>query len=224
MLVGSQAVALPILIIVHDSDLANGLRQTLFVVPAQAVLVAVGFAAVLGAARPVGERAWRIGGATVAVVGLILPAAVQLSMFPYQYSQQNVAGELWSNSDGPSMYAADRDYSQTSFRELLPYVSAEVKLVCPSWLMKDELPRRGDDDCRVRRGGTFSTYWRFDGKSSSDRPESSEFYALLRGSLGVPSNCVTVHEVTRWQNIRRVTMSRLLECHDRPAKRGESIA
>jgi hypothetical protein len=47
---------------------------------------------------------------------------------------------------------------------------------------------------------------------------------LLRGSLGVPRNCVTVHEVTRWQNVRRVTLSRLLECHDGSAKRGESIA
>jgi hypothetical protein len=221
-LVGAQAIALPILIVAHNSNLANGLRQTLFVVPAQAVLVAAGFAAAIGVSRS--RRAWHVAGTTIAAAGLILPTAAQLAMFPYQYSQQNVLGEFWATGDSGSEYAGDLDYFKTSFREFVPEVSAGVKLVCPAWLARGEVPERDDDDCRTRRGGTFSTYWRFDGKSSSDRPVSDEFYALLRGSLGVPRNCVTVHEVTRWQNVRRVTLSRLLECHDGSAKRGESIA
>jgi len=223
-LVASQAIALPILIAVHNSYLANGLRQTLFVVPAQAVLVAVGFASLLGVSRSPGQRAWRIAGATIAGTGMILPTAGQLAMFPYQYSQQNVVGEFWAASDAGSEYAGDPDYFKTSFREFVPDVSSRLKLVCPSWLAKDELHRRDDDDCRFRRSGTFSAYWRFDGKSSSDQPESDEFEALLRGSLGIPRNCVMLHEVTRWQNLKRVTLSRLLKCRDRPAKRGESIA
>jgi len=213
VLVGAQAFALPILIAVHNSPVINGLRQTLFAVPAQAVLVAVGIATVIGASRSIDTRAWRVGGALVAAAGLILPTAVQLSMFPYQYSEQNVVGEIWDNGDQDPRYAGDLDYSKTSFREFVPVVSSQVKVVCPRWLEPGEVPRRDDDDCRTRLGGTFSAYWRFDGKRSSDRPESGEFYAMLRGVLGVPSNCVTVHEITRWQNLKRVTLSRLLRCH-----------
>jgi hypothetical protein len=213
LLVGAQAVALPILITVHKSDLANGLRQTLFVVPAQAVLVGVGFAAVIGGLPSGRGRARRVGVVTVAAVGLILPTVVQLSMFPYQYSQLNVAGEWWDNGGEISKYEADQDYFKTSYRELDPAVSARVKVVCPAWIEKGQVPQRGDNDCRTRTWGSLSAYWRFAGRSSSDHPKSGEFYAMLRGALGVPRNCTEVASVTRWQNLRRVTMSRLLECH-----------
>lgn len=204
ILVGSQAYALPIMIMIRNSHLYNGLRQTLFAVPAQAVLVAVGIAAVVGASKGIGPRTWRIGGSVVAIVGLILPTAVQVAMFPYQYSYMNVEAEPHEKSTQP-------DFFKTSFREYVPEVSSSVKLVCPKSFTHRTVLRSGSD-CRRKRSLTFSAYWRFDGKPSWDLPKSNEFYAILPGSMRHPRHCRKISSVTRWQNLKRVTMSRLFEC------------
>jgi len=147
------------------------------------------------------------------VAGLVLPTAVQLRLFPYQYSYVNAAAERAGVPMEP-------DYFKTSFREYAPYVSDMEKLVCPHRLSKGKV-KRDQSDCRTMRGRTFSAYWRFDGRRGWDLPESNEFQALLRGQSGIPPYCSLEHEVSRWQNFERVTMSRLFTCRPPISKGNE---
>jgi hypothetical protein len=209
VLVGSQAFTLSLLAIVRDVEMYNGLRQILFAVPAQAVLAALAVAAVFGSTKWAGTRGRRALWATVISAGLLLPTAVQMAMFPYQYAYVNAASEL-------AGVQTDNDYWDTSFREYLPYVSSEYKLVCTRKVLPDGTIHSDHRDCRTRNGGTFSAYWGASKQPAFERPETGIFYAITRDSMGVPRNCVKVHDVTRWRNFSRTTMSRLLKCHEKP--------
>lgn len=211
VLIGSQAFTLSLLAIARDVEMYNGLRQVLFAVPAQAVLAALAVAAVFSSAKWAGSRGRRAAWATLISAGLIMPAAVQVAMFPYQYAYVNAASELVG-------VQTDNDYWDTSFREYLPYVSSEYKVVCTRKVLPDGTIHSDHRDCRTRKGGTFSAYWGASKQSAFERPETGIFFAITRDSMGVPKNCVMVHKVTRWRNFSRVTMSRLLKCHEKPVK------
>jgi hypothetical protein len=202
-LVGSQAFVLPIMAVVQNSTLYNGLRQLLFAVPAQAVLAAVGLAVILVGV----QRTWiRAAAAVVAGLGLLLPTAVQASMFPYQYAYINVAAETTG-------VQPDADYWNTSFRAYLPYVASDIKLVCPPRDTTKSF-RRSREDCRTRKAGTFAAFWKASGRPAEDTPKSNEFYALLRETRYAPDHyCKVTHSVTRWANLQRVTVSRMYLCH-----------
>lgn len=201
LLVGSQMLTLPVLAVVEGTPLYNGLRQVLFSVPAAAALATVGIAAVLTLA----ERRWaRWLWTGVAAAGLLLPAAAQAAMFPYQYTYLNTAAEL-AGAKG------DNDYWDTSFRALLPEVSSQVKVICPHWA-EGGIVTRDNIDCRTRSGGTFSPFWKASHRPALDHPKGHEFYALLGGFAGVPRNCHTTASVTRWRNFSTTTMGRLLAC------------
>jgi hypothetical protein len=194
-------LTLPLLAVVEGTPLYNGLRQVLFSVPAAAVLATVGVAAVLTLA---GQSRTRWVWAGLAAFGLLLPTAAQAAMFPYQYTYLNPAAQL-AGAEG------DNDYWDTSFRELLPEVPTRVKVICPHWA-DGGIVTRDNIDCRTRSGGTFSPYWKASHRPALDRPKGHEFYALLRGSVGVPSNCHTAAAVTRWRNFSMTTIGRLLKC------------
>jgi hypothetical protein len=211
VLVGSQAFTLLVLAIIRDVEMYNGLRQVLFAVPAQAVLATVALAALFGSERWTGSHGRRILAVVLGSAALVLPTAVQAAMFPYQYTYINAASEL-------AHVQTDNDYWDTSFREYLPYVSTEYKLVCTRKVLPDGTIHSDHRDCRTRRGGTFSAFWGASKQPAYERPETGVFYAITRDSMGVPRNCATVHTITRWRNLSRVTMSRLLKCHEKPVK------
>jgi hypothetical protein len=202
-LVGSQAFVLPVVAVIQDSTLYNGLRQLLFAVPAQAALAAFGLAVIFAGV----ESRWaRASVAVVAALGLVLPTAVQASMFPYQYAYINVAAEQ-------AGVAPDADYWNTSFREYLPEVATDIKLVCPPRDTEKSF-RRSREDCRTRKAGTFAAFWKASGKPSWDVPERNEFYAILRAGRYAPyDECKVVHRVTRRANLKQVTISRMYLCH-----------
>lgn len=199
-LVGSQAFALITAAIIVDSPLYHGLRQLLFAIPALAILATVGLAALLTKAKP-GRVRHLIGAA--ACLALILPTAVQLAMFPYQYSYVNVAAEQLG-------VGADPDYFGTSFREYADQDPQDVKITCPFLRFGGEV-WAGDTDCRTRFAHTLSAYWR--GRTAENKPKNGEFYTVLRGSRPTPPNCTVFNDVERWQNLKRVTMSRMFVCH-----------
>jgi len=201
LLVGSQMLTLPVLAMVEGTPLYNGLRQVLFSVPAAAVLATVGIAAM---STSVGRPWTRSLGVAVAALGVLLPTAAQAAMFPYQYTYLNTAAESLGAK-------GDNDYWVTSFRELLPKVPSQVKVVCPHWA-EGGIVTRDNIDCRTRSGGTFSPFWKASHRPALDRPKGHEFYALLRGSVGVPRNCHAKAEVTRWRNFSTTTIARLLKC------------
>jgi hypothetical protein len=199
LLIGSQAFTLPVLAVAYGSAFYQGLRQVLFAVPAQAILATIGLATLVTAAHSVRTRH---AFAAVAGVGLILPTAVQASLFPYQYSYVNVATEA-------AGVPVDRDPLGTSYRELLPAVSDQIKIVCPQF---ESSLARTIGDCRLRPRGQFSTYWKATGKPAWDDPKEREYYAILRGSWPIRPHCTTVREVTRWENVHRVVINRLVKC------------
>lgn len=200
LVIGSQAVTLPILGIAYGSAFYQGLRQVLFAVPAQAILATFALATLVTAAHSLRTRAAL---AAVAGLGLVLPTAAQGGLFPYQYSYANVAADA-------AGVAVDSDYLGTSYRHFLPKVSPDLKLVCPQFL--DDLARN-ISDCRRRQRGQFSTYWKASDQPTLDLPESREYNAILRGAWTVPTYCRSVDELTRRRNFRTVTISRLVLCH-----------
>jgi hypothetical protein len=209
LLVGSQAFTLPVLILIKGSPLYQGLRQVLFTAPAYAVLVAVGIAVLSGLSR---RRVSRVVVATVVVAGLALPLAVQSGMFPFQYAYVNVAAEA-------AGVPADNDPLGTSYRSVIPHVPATVKIVCPR--SNGALLRQGRNaaDCRTKpRRSTLSPYWRASGRSGTDRPESGEYYAILRGkdTIRVPDFCRTAYTTTRWRNLGPTVSNRVVMCDDEP--------
>lgn len=200
LLVGSQAFTLPLLVVIHDSQLYQGLRQILFAVPAQAVLATLGLAALLAAAE---ARRSRLLWTAAGVLGLILPTAVQAAMFPYQYAYNNVAAEVAGVN-------ADNDYLGTSYREYVTEAPDDIKLVCPQ---KESKPlTRSLGDCRTRSRGQLSPYWKASGQPAWDLPKDNEFYALQKGNWKLPGYCKQVHEISRWRNLRRTAISRMVEC------------
>lgn len=202
LLVGSQAFTLPILILIKGSPLYQGLRQVLFTVPAYAVLMAIGLAAVLGVA---GHRWARGLAGAVAVLGLVLPVGTQAAMFPFQYAYVNVAAEV-------AQVPADNDPLATSYRSVAPHLPDSLKVVCPRSTELARRERQAFADCRTDpRRSTLSPYWH---RRTEDRPMSTEYYAILRGkdSIRVPAHCRTVHETTRWRNLGPTVINRVVVC------------
>lgn len=202
-LVGSQAFALLIAAMIFHSHLYHGLRQLLFIVPALAVLAAVGLAVLLTTAH---ARRWRRVLVVAAAGAMILPTAVQLALFPYQYTYVNVAAE----QIGRLGVKVDDDYYRTSFREYVRIGPQDVKVLCP-FLRYGGTPRRGGIDCRTQGAGTFSAYWR--DRAAPDRPKAGEFYALMHGRRPTPPNCRPYLQVDRWRNLERAVMSQMFRCH-----------
>lgn len=206
LLIGTQAFGMVALVVLAKSPLYNGLRQLLFAVPAQALLATIGLAVLLRLSR---GRRLRMALASLSAVGLILPSLVQLSMFPYQYAYLNVAAELGGAHQ-------DMDYWETGLRALLPYVSEDVKVVCPHF-RRDF--RRTSPDCRTRQGGTFSPYYQASGRPAFDSPKDLEFQALVRGSYPLPVRCTLLHQVTRRQNVHRIVISQVALCQPKQRTR-----
>lgn len=208
LLVGSQAFTLLILIVLRGSHLYQGLRQVLFSIPAMALLATFGLATLLAALR---NARLRTAVAVVAAAGLVLPTVVQLAMFPYQHSYINVAAEL-------AGVHPDNDPLGTSYREFLPYVSEDHKLLCPQFPKGVIAKSIREDDCRSRDRGTLSTYWLASGKSTNILHGPEEFYVIQRASFPEFDFCRTEHTITRWRNLGRTSISRLVKCRP-PAKR-----
>lgn len=213
LLVGSQAFGLVAVAVLRNSNLYNGLRQLLFSIPAQAVLATIGLAVLLAAARSGRARA---AATALACLALALPVAAQAAMFPYQYATINAVADVLG-------VEADTDYWDTSFRELEPHVSADVKALCPHF-PEAEFWVRSRADCRVKIGGTLNPFWVASGRSAIDDPETTEYNALARGPLRTPAYCETTHRITRWQNVKRITIGRVVHCEppDTPRQRASN--
>jgi hypothetical protein len=200
-LVGAQAYAILVAAVLLDTSLYNGLRQLLFAFPALAVLATVGLAALMTA---LAGRSLVQSLLTIAAgLALILPTAVQVAMFPYQYSYINVAAEQFG-------VQAEDDYFGTSFREFADQAPQTVKVTCP-FQRFGGVVYRTEPDCRTREQGTLSTYWK--GRKALDKPKAGEFYALLRGPRPTPPNCEFFSEVRRWRNLESAPMSKMFKCH-----------
>jgi len=202
LLVGVQAWTLPLLGMVRESNLYNGLRQLLFMVPATALLMTAGIVAVVGLARrraeasdgPDGPRSRVVPALLVALVALAvaLPVLDQARLYPYNYAYATLPSYAVDE-------AADTDYWRTSVRELAPSIPADGWVTCSPSLDGDRQALRrsleGDEDCAGDLIGPLSSY--ADERSGELGLGPTEFLGITAGPRPADANCVELARVTR---------------------------
>jgi len=217
LLVGAQLLALPLVAMVKNSDLYNGLRQLLFASPAWAVLVAVGLASALRWARAHG-RSRLVGG--LAAVALVAPMADQVLLFPYQYTYFNVALDA-TGVRVPS------DFWRTSVPELLPRIPTDGPIVCgptrtgpedhPAGMMATRYTSDSSMDCRTDPLGPLATLWAAQRLPLDDALPHDTFYALIDRDHEMPANCIRLASVDRNRHGRRISMTYVARCRLDPS-------
>lgn len=198
LLVGVQAWTLPLLAVVRESNLYNGLRQLLFMVPAMALLATLAIAAAVGAATRWRERSRRVAPALVlgvVALGLLAPTLDQVRLHPYGYAFATLPSYAVAE-------AADTDYWRTSARELAPSVPPGWVTCSPALDGEGRSLRRsldGDEDCAHDLIGPLSAWAdvRGDDPVAAAPLGPTEFWAVTAGPRRPGSNCVEVARVDR---------------------------
>jgi hypothetical protein len=209
LLIGVQAFAMSVGVMVTASPVYGDLRQLLFSVPASALLATLGARRLLLGAnrakdRRVGSMAWTLVGAA-----LLVPVAMQAMLFPYNYTFYNplaaVAG-LTTNGD----------YYRASGRELAADVPLKGRFVCSPEFDEDERATReahlnGWMDCRSDITAPVSPY-RDSFAGTTTKIAADEFWAMtFQSNRKIGSNCQRVTSVSRrtlWQHLQMATLSR----------------
>ncbi|NEN79662.1 hypothetical protein [Nocardioides zeae] len=232
LLVGVQAWTLPLLAVVRESNLYNGLRQLLFMVPATALLATLAIAAVVRAAERRRAAAGRVAPALllgVVALGLLAPTLDQVRLHPYGYTFATLPSYAVAE-------AADTDYWRTSARELAPSVPPGWVTCSPALDDQRRSLRRsldGDEDCGRDLIGPLSAWADVRGTDpvAGEPLGPTEFWAITAGPRRPGTNCVEVARVDRPGPLpgvgtllglpERDVMSRLARCelvlpeHDR---------
>lgn len=198
LLVGVQAWTLPLLAVVRESNLYNGLRQLLFMVPAMALLATLAVAAIAGVvvrwrARSVGVAPVPLLG--VVALGLLGPTLDQVRLHPYGYAFATLPSYAVAE-------AADTDYWRTSARELAPSVPAGWVTCSPALDGERRSLRRsldGDEDCARDLIGPLSAWADVRGTDpvAAAPLGPTEFWAITAGPRRPGTNCVEVARVDR---------------------------
>lgn len=126
-----QALLLPVMLVATSAPLSGGLRHVLFAAPAVAVLMAAGLAQLFADTGARGRQVL----AGIAGVGMVLPVATTVQLFPYSYGYVNeVAAALGVDSQA--------DFWQASFREYADELDAGDFVVCGATTDEDGRPIR----------------------------------------------------------------------------------
>ncbi|WP_300676342.1 hypothetical protein [Nocardioides sp.] len=203
-IVGVQLVALPIASMVRRTGLYTDLRQLLFIIPAAAVLAAVGIAWTLG--RLGGARRRHRIAAALATAAVVVPTIDAASLFPFTYAYANpLVGALGWQSIAPG------DFYQASKRDLAGLLPARALVVCNPLTDAEgrALPYAtlaANADCRTDRSGLLHPY-----TSGATEPGARTFLALVSGDRR-PTNCEPQAAVVRRHAWRRWVLSSLETC------------
>ena len=208
VLVLVQAFWLPILAMVRESDLYNGLRQLLFILPALAILATYGIHAALARLEGPDRRVWRHAVTAVVSTGLAVAVLLQGQLFPYNYTYFNLVATM-------AGVEPESDYWRTSVRELAPTIPSGGRVVCsPYWL--DNKAQRfnfdGSFDCASDPVGPLAPYNALRRPSTEVPLGPTEFWAVIERTPRVPDNCTVVSSVTRGMGLARVVMSYVARC------------
>jgi hypothetical protein len=200
-----QAVMLPLIAIVLQATVYNGVRQFLFVVPAAAMAAVLGlWFALTQITKVQASRAWSTAIWIVAALGLIVPTAAQLSLFPYTYTYYNAATAMKPiDGNWPT------DYWRASSNELTR-----------------RLPAEGPESCAYEQGRNaqimpcsdqpmFKPYLSERGVDARPGLLEPGQYWLVRenqGSVTIPDGCVIHDGITRQLFWQTVTVGQILRC------------
>lgn len=203
-LLATQALVLPVLAILMDSNVYTGLRQFLFVAPAMSVVAVIGLAWL--ASR---ERLWRLGPralGVLAVAAVLVPALDQARLFPYNYA--------WAAPVPDALgLGYTTDYWRTSVRALAPSIPPDAPVVCGPVLHGDGTVDVDDAkvrDCPTDEIGPLRPY--ADTMAGDWTGGPGHFVVVVSGELFLPDNCEVLATVDRWAHLRRQRMGYVAEC------------
>lgn len=201
-----QAVMLPSIAIILQATVYNGVRQFLFVVPAAGMAAVLGLWALLTQMRRVSDsRSWSTIIWIAAALGLIVPTAAQLALFPYTYSYYNAVTALRPiDGNWPT------DYWRASSNELMR-----------------RLPAEGPESCAYEQGRNgrrmpcsdqpmFKPYIDERGVSAISGNLTPGQYWLIRENQGlakIPVACELHDAITRRLFRQTVTIGQILRCN-----------
>jgi hypothetical protein len=203
-LLATQALVLPILAIVMDSNVYTGLRQFLFVAPAMSVVATIGLASLVGR-----ERLGRFGPRAVAVfavAAVALPTLDHAQLFPYNYA--------WAAPVPDAVgLGYTTDYWRTSVRALAPSIPPDAPVVCGPELHDDGTVDVKDvkvESCPTDGIGPLRPYR--DQMAGDWTGGPGHFVIVVSGELFMPDNCEVLAAVDRWAHLRRQRMGYVAEC------------
>lgn len=202
-LVALQALLMPVAGVVKKAVLYDATRQVLFVVPALALLAALGAWVVVRRLRRSGARFAAPAAWVAVVLGLAVPTATVLPLFPYSYSWFNGVTAL-RPIDGRWM----TEYWRTSARELIPLLPAAGAESCGPWA-----PGQGLNTCSTQP--QFEPYWTTRGTAAAESallPGQYYYLSFNRGEYTAPAGCSEVDAVRRPLFGQSVTMSLISRC------------
>lgn len=202
--VGLQAVMMPALGIALRSNMYNGTRQFLFVVPALAVLAAVGLWWVLPWLLGHIPNWGRIATWVLVTVGLIAPVVVQARLFPYNYTFYNaVATAQGIEGRWPT------DYWRATSNELMRKLPASGQEYCAY----ESGRKKQLSECALE--GMFQPYLPERGADARPGALPPGGWWLVRenqGVVGVPAGCTLHDSITRLLWGREVVMGEIFRC------------
>jgi len=186
----AQTLIVPLAALVLGSPIYGGLRQLLFVLPAVALLAALGAWFGFSALRS-SERRWLVPATWgVLLAGLAIPVIAQLQLFPYTYAYFNVP-----TLTRPVNGNWDVDGWWLSGRELVGKAPSGERVICV------ESEARPVADCAAQ--GVIAPFMPTDPRTIP--LQEDEFIALDRTPRDVlGADCRTVDEVSRrllWQEV-----------------------
>jgi hypothetical protein len=211
LLVGSQALLLPLLAAIQQSVLNDDLRQILFACPAVALMLTAGWRQVFA---DLAEGS-RIAGSALVILwslALLAPVVAQAQLFPYAYTY---ASPLVSRS-GPN------DWARVSLRELVPGLDPGDFVICQPLTSPDGQTMRyrppggrpaaeGSSDCGTDPLGTVTPYTEQTGPGDHAVVQDT-FLALFTRGPGPGSNCEALESISRQTYAGRVPMSTVARC------------
>lgn len=199
-----QMLLMPVVAILFGSNMYNGTRQFLFVVPAAAILAALGvwFLAQWLVARA--GSPWKIRALwAVVIVGVVAPVITQVRLFPYNYVGFNAVASAWPISENWST-----DYWRASGRELIERLPPGAESCAYEQSRKGEL-----HPCSAEP--MFAPY--VPDRGTSAKPGSlgpGEFWMVRenQGITEIPAGCTLHDEITRPLWGQEVTIGQIMRC------------
>jgi hypothetical protein len=209
LVVGAQAFAMPVGVIVTQSPVYGDLRQLLFALPASTLLATLGIHRLLVGAGSVRDPHVATMARWSVAVGLTVPVVMQGLLFPYNYVYYNpLAALAHLNTNG--------DFYHASGRALAGEVPLDGRMVCQpegdeGGRATREAHLDGWTDCRTDMTSPVAPYQRdFSGSTVALGPE--EFWAMtFQPGLQPAPNCQPVTHVSRrtlWQHLSMATLAR----------------
>lgn len=205
--IAAQLLVLPAGAAIMRSNVYDGVRQFLFILPVLAVVATIGVAAIvtLIGRAPRGSVVLQAVVWVLVGIGVLLPVVDQVRLFPYGYAYVN---ELAAREDINGRLPTD--YWRTSMRELIPLVPAEGDTSCTfDPLILGLVPI----DCATQ--GQLAPYWDTRGSQSLGVSVPAGKYLFLetnRGRVDPGPGCSVIDTVTRPLHGQDVVMSYVAVC------------